>query len=267
MNRVELIEKITERKEFSQLPKEDVSLALSKFEKKNLNDYQKVKLTRQLLRKIFSSFSSRKIFSSKEKSIDWYFSKHKSTKERSPFYKEIYSRCLKDFKKVSVIDLGAGINGLSYSFFSEGGLQTNYAGVEGIGQFVNLMNEFFKENDFFKNARAYHLSLFNLDRIKEIIQKQKNPRVIFLFKVIDSLEVLKRDYSKDLLTEIVPLCDRLVLSFATKSLGSRKRFGAQRGWILKFIKENFEILDDFEINGERYISFRKNSSDIKRYPN
>jgi len=37
----------------------------------------------------------------------------------------------------------------------------------------------------------------------------------------------------------------------------RKRFLVNRNWILDFIKENFEILDDFEIGGERYLCFKK----------
>jgi len=78
-----------------------------------------------------------------------------------------------------------------------------------------------------------------------------------LFKVIDSLEVIERNYSKKLLEEIVPLVDKVVLSFATRSLGKRSKFNVQRSWIKKFINENFELLEDFEIGGERYFSFRK----------
>lgn len=270
MDKQELIKKITEKKEFSQLPREDVELALEKFEKKNLNDYQKMKLTRQLLRKVFSSFSSRKVFSSKiksektspassqskEKEVEWYLLKHKSTKERYEYYNEIYSRCLKGFKSCSVIDLGAGINGLSYGFFSCSGFKVNYTAIEAIGQFVELMNGFFKKNKISKQAKAYHFSLFNLKKIKEILEAQNKPRVIFLFKVVDSLEIIKRDYSKELLKEISIFSDRVIVSFATKSLGSRKKFSAQRKWIINFITNNFETLDDFEINGERYVSFK-----------
>jgi len=42
--------------------------------------------------------------------------------------------------------------------------------------------------------------------------------------VIDSLEVIERNYSKKLLKEIVPLVDLVVLSFATRSLGKRSKF-------------------------------------------
>ena len=90
-----------------------------------------------------------------------------------------------------------------------------------------------------------------------MVEKVKILRIIFLFKVLDSLEMLERDYSKKLLKEIAPLADKVVISFATRSMIKRKRFLVNRNWILDFIKENFEILDDFEIGGERYLCFKK----------
>ncbi|MBI2043485.1 hypothetical protein HYT25_03800 [Candidatus Pacearchaeota archaeon] len=288
-----LYKKIIAKKEFSQLPKKDVLMALEKFEKKNLNDWQKIKMTRGFLRKIYSSFSSRKVFSTKGKNVEWYLMKHKSSKERFPYYNEIYERIFPKRGKFSIVDLGAGINGLrflinlsrlptpdhlatpltyglsreiarppqgknvnEYTFSKKMTSRIiNYIGVEAIGQFVELMNGFFKKNK--KNWNAIHASLFELEKVGELIKKQKKPRIILLLKVIDSLEVMKRDYSKILIKEIAPLSDRIVVSFATRSLGMRKKFSAQRAWILKFIAENFEILDDFEIGGERYVVFEK----------
>src|SRR3989344_545994 len=110
----ELYEKITQKKEFSKIPRKDVEAAMEKFEKKNLNDWQKAKMTRQFLRKIYSSFSSRKVFSSKGKSAEWYLMKHKSSKERFPYYNEVYERIFPKTGKFSVLDLGAGINGISF---------------------------------------------------------------------------------------------------------------------------------------------------------
>ena len=80
---------------------------------------------------------------------------------------------------------------------------------------------------------------------------------MFLLKVIDSLEVMKRDYSKEIIKEIIGFSDRFVLSFATRSLGKGKKFSVNRGWILNFIKENYLVLNDFELGGERYLIFSK----------
>lgn len=257
MDKKELLDKIIEKKEFSQLPKKDVEIAFAKFDKKDLNEYQKLKLTRNFLRRIYSSFSSRKLLGDvKDKDVEWILNKHKSTKERYEVYDEIYCKIFSgiNWKEFSVIDLGAGINGLSYNFMKKYG-KINYLGVEAIGQLVELMNNYFTASKI--KARAVQESLFNVEEIKELIKKEKFPKILFLFKVIDSLEMMERDYSKKLLLEIVPLADRVVLSFATRSLGKRSKFVVQRGWITRFIDDNFKMLDDFELGGERYLIFEK----------
>lgn len=117
------------------------------------------------------------------------------------------------------------------------------------------MNFYFKQKKI-KNANAIHLSLFELEKVKEIIKKTKKPKVVFLFKVVDSLEMLERDYSKKLLNEIVPLADKIVVSFAMRSMIKRRKFFAKRNWIVDFVEDKFCVLDDFEIGSERYIVFQ-----------
>ncbi|MGD9276657.1 MAG: hypothetical protein PVJ67_05775 [Candidatus Pacearchaeota archaeon] len=258
MKKEELIKKITEKKEFSKLPKKDVELVYEKFDKRNINDYQKLKLSRQFLRRLFSSFSSRKLLGEnvleKGNNLNWFLGKHKSTKERFENYKQVYEKCFFDLGKFNLIDLGSGINGLSYEYFKK--YIKSYLGVEAVGQLATLQNNYFKKNKI-KNARVVHESLFEIEKVKGIIQKVSEPRVIILFKVMDSLELLKRNYTRELLKEIVLMSERVILSFATKSMGSRKKFSVQRGWIINFIKENFNLEKDFEINGERYLVFCK----------
>lgn len=272
-----MIKKITQKKEFSELPEKDVELAFEKFDKDRNADYQKLKLTRNFLRRIYSSFGSRKLLSPKDKHAGWFLMKHKSTKERLPYYCEIYNRIFEDLKKdgFSVIDLGAGVNGLSYNhmiccrakhcfgkfpkedskLYCVPRLKINYVGVEAIGQLVDLMNRYFKKHEL--NAKAVHESLLELDKIKKIIKRMKKPKIVFMFKVVDSLELLQRNYTKEFLLEIVPLCDKVVLSFATRSLGRRTKFSATRGWLLKFISENFDVIDNFEYAAEKYVVFKK----------
>lgn len=271
MNKQELIQKIISKREFSQLPEKDVELAFAKFEKRQVSDEEKIRATRELLHKVFGAFASKKILSPKNKNEEWILRKHLSTRERLPYYYEIYNKILFEYKnkKISIIDLGAGVNRFSYKYFRKIGVKVNYLAIESVGQLVNLMNNYFEKNKLRPhsvqsdssgsriNARAIHESLFNLEEIKEIIQKIEKPRIIFLFKVLDSLEMVKRDYSKELLQEITSLADKIVISFATASMIKRKRFKVQRYWILDFIKDNFEILNDFEIGGERYIAFKK----------
>jgi hypothetical protein len=266
---IEIVNRIREKREFSQLPEKDIELAYQQFEKRQTSEEEKIKLTKELLRKLFSAFVSKKLLSLKEKNEEWILRKHISTKERLPYYGQIYKRILKDGKKASIIDLGAGINGFSYGFFKKIKANVNYTAIESVGQLVDLMNFYFKKNKLngrphstqsrssTSQAKAIHLSLFEKDKVLKIIKKEKKPRIIFLFKVIDALEDLKRDYSKELLLEIMPLADKIAVSFATKSLGNRQSFSAKRNWILGFIQENFNVLDDFELGGERYVLFKE----------
>lgn len=249
-------QQIIAKKEFSQLPKKDVELAFSHFENKVCSDAEKIRLTRRLLFDVFGAFTSYKLFNSKNKTVEWILKKHISTRERFPYYKKIYLKILKNLpKKISVIDLGCGVNGFSYDFFNKIGKSVNYIGVESIGQLVDLSNYYFKKNKL--KGMCYHLSLFELEKIKKLIKKQLGQKIVFLFKTLDSLEMLQRNYSKKLLKEIVGLVDKIVVSFATKSLFSKKQFFAKRKWLVNFIKDNFEMLDDFELGGERYIIFSK----------
>ena len=169
------------------------------------------------------------------------------------YYPRLYEKLFNGLKNCSLIDLGSGINGLSYKFFPKK-TKVDYVSIEGVGQLVDLMNFYFKKNKL--NAKAIHESLFNIERIKKLIEECKKPRIIFLFKVIDSLEMVERDYSKKLLNEITPLCEKVVVSFATRSMIRKDKFKVNRKWIINFIEENFKLLENFEMGNERYIVFK-----------
>jgi len=251
----EIFNKIRGKREFSQLPEKDIEMAYEQFSKRQASEEDKIILTKELLRKIFSAFISKKLLSLKEKEPEWILRKHISTRERLDYYKEIYQRIFKEHKKASVIDLGAGINGFSYNYFKEMGIEVNYTAIESVGQLVELMNFYFKKKKL--EGRGIHQSLFELEKVKKIILAEKKPRVVFLFKVIDALESLKPNYSKELISEVAKISDKIVVSFATKSLGSREKFKANRNWISEFIYENFKVSDDFELGGERYLIFNR----------
>ena len=251
----EIYEKIISKKEFSKLPKKDVERIFGIFEKRETTDSEKIKLTRDLLRKVYFAFGSLKLLNPKiidKKGVDEILKKHISTAERFDHYSELYDKLLKDFKKVKVVDLGAGINGLSYKYFNQ---KVDYVGFEAVGQLVELMNYYFKKEKI--SGKAYHESLFELEKIEKLIKNVKGKKIVFLFKTLDSLEMLEKNYSKKLLKEIVPLVDRVVVSFATRSLISKKKFKVKRYWFENFAEKEFNVLEDFELGGERYIVLGK----------
>jgi len=249
-----ILEEIRKKRELSEISKKDIEMAYFRFKEMEINDEEKIILTKELLRKCFNSFTSKKLLSLKDKPPEWILRKHISTKERLPFYKEVYKKIFKNFKKVSVIDLGAGVNGWSYGFFPKD-IKINYLGIESVGQLVDLTNFYFKKNKI--SGKVFHESLFEKEKVKKIIKEQEEPRIIFMFKLIDSLEMLDRNYSKELILEFIGLGKFIVLSFATKTLRGKKPFFAKRNWIVNFIKENFKILDSFEFGGEKYFVFCK----------
>lgn len=244
------VEKVMAKREFSALPREDVLRAFFHFSRRQVSDKEKIRLTRELLHKVYGSFVSPKLLSVKDKDFSWMLRKHLSTRERLPFYAELYKRLVHSGE--TVFDLGCGINGFSFSYFPSG---VSYVGVEAVGQLVTQMNSYFARKDFC--SRAVHASLFDISFLQKLLTKERGKKVIFLFKVIDSLEMLERDFSKKLLLALVPLAERVVVSFATRSMISRRRFSVQRFWIFSFLQKHFSLLDDFVLGDERYLVFCK----------
>ncbi len=255
MNQLEIFQKIMQKKEFSKLPIKDIEMAFGHFEKRQVSEEEKIRLTRELLHKVFGAFTSEKLLSPKNKEPEWILRKHLSTKERLQYYKEVYTQILGGFKEATILDLGAGVNGFSFDYLKEISPKAKYVCIEAIGQLVDLANSYFDKEKL--NAKAIHMSLFELERLKDLIKKTSGKKVVFLFKTLDSLEMLERDYSKKLLKEITPLADMVAVSFATRSMIKGQKFKAKRNWIIGFIGENFKILDDFELGEERYLLFER----------
>lgn len=252
----EVIDKIMAKKEFSDLPRQDVETVYSFFDKGEYLIEERVKLTRNLLRKMYTAFLSDKLFTLKDKDVDWFLKKHISTKERMDHYEEVYKKCFKNLKKeLTVFDLGCGINGFSYHYFKNLGFKIKYIGTEPVGQLVKLQNDYFEKSKL--NARVEKISLFELKKNLDLIKNEKGRKVLFLFKTLDSLEMIKKDYSKEVLHCLVPLVDRVIISWATRSLISRKKFFADRSWLKDFVGQEFKILDEFEIGNENYLVFSK----------
>ena len=170
-------------------------------------------------------------------------------------YEEVYKKILLGMEETPmIIDFGSGINGFSFEYFKKVGFDVEYLGIEPVGQLVDLQNNYFKKNKIY-DARCVKVSLFDLEKIKKEIKETKSYRVAFFFKVLDSLEMLKKDYSKEVLKELMPFFEQGVISFATRSLISKKKFRVERKWLTNFLKENFFIIDEFEIGCEKYIVF------------
>jgi len=237
----ELVAKVQEKKEFKELPESLIEKVLLLKEIVKLQDEEKIKQARALLRKYFTVFLSNKITKGKLGSEEL-LKRHISSKNRD--YAGLYKRIIGNEK--TIIDLGAGLNGLSI-----GGIGKKYVAVEATRVLVEIMNNYFKQNKI--PAEATWEDLFNLNKILEIVKNTEKPRAIWVFNIIDALEYLERDYSKKLLLELKNQAEKIIISWPTQSLQKQKKFKAKRFWILNFLEENFNILDEFEANGEKFI--------------
>ncbi|MFW5847146.1 MAG: hypothetical protein ACOCUU_03245 [Nanoarchaeota archaeon] len=265
MNKKEIISKVKEKKEFSQITDKDIEKVYLLFEKRQTSDEEKIKLIRKTLHETFTSTLSQKLLNSNivnKKSPEEILKKHISTKERFDYYEEFYSRILMNFEnqRVCIFDLGAGINGLSFKYLREINSKISYIGIETVNQLVELINYYFK-NKGFENARVINESLFNLDKIIRYIKNPKENKIIFLFKVIDSLERIERNYSKKLIRKIFSCLnknDKVIVSFAISSLVKNKKFKVKRYWFENFLKqEKIQIVEDFILGNERYLVLKR----------
>jgi tRNA G37 N-methylase Trm5 len=250
----QIIQKIREKKEFSYLPVSIVERVLNLKEVEREKGILKIKKSREILRKYYTVFLSNKLMKGKI-SDDEILKKHFSSKNRN--YKEIYSRIITGSEMV-IIDLGAGVNGFSFKYIKERNKNVKYIGIEALLPFVELMNKYFKKNKL--NGEAICFDLFDLEEVRERIKNSAEPRTILLFNVIDALESFEWNYSKKLLLEIKKEMgdeDRIVISFPTKSLSGKTRFKAKREWILDFLRENFVLISDFEMNDERFVAVKR----------
>ena len=243
-NKMNVIEEIKKKREFSGLPNSVVE-RIARIKKED------VKESRALLRKYFGVFLTNRILKGKL-SADEMLEAHMSSKKRD--YEKFYGEIFSGASLVgSVIDLGAGVNGFTFPYLHENYGIGEYYGIEAVGQLVDRLNIFFDEEGWGEIANAVWLDLFDVDEIVKILKKCSKPRVVFMFQVVDALENLERDFSKKFILEISKECEKIILSLPIESLGGRKKFKVQRKWLIDFLKENFEVEKDFEMNGERVL--------------
>ena len=107
MNKEEILNEVKSKRDFSKISEEDILLAYSKFERRQCSEEEKIRLTRDLLRKVYSAFTSGKLLSLKDKEEEWFLRKHLSTRERLNYYPDLYKNIFKDIdRSVLVLDFG-----------------------------------------------------------------------------------------------------------------------------------------------------------------
>ena len=168
---------------------------------------------------------------------------HHSTQERLPFYPEMYEQIFRlTGTPRSILDLGAGLNPLSYPFMNLH--HVRYTAVELTEEDCRFLQDYF----------AMMRPVSPLEGQAVVADLTKPPEfsavdVCFLFKILDTLETLRFDASRALLPHIQ--AKHLVVSFPTRTLCGRKPIRS-RGWFLKLLREFKCVPKVLDFQNERF---------------
>ncbi len=148
---------------------------------------------------------------------------HRSTKERLKDYEKIYEAITKEAGELeSVLDISAGINPVSLVYSKQ---PSEYIATELAQDDVNFLNKYFKIMKI--NGIAIQADLLN-------VKKFPKTKICFLFKVLDNLETLKRNESKNLLKKIP--AEYIIVSFPKITISGKKLNTKRLIWFNKIVK-------------------------------
>ncbi|MBS3163650.1 hypothetical protein J4427_03085 [Candidatus Woesearchaeota archaeon] len=163
------------------------------------------------------------------------FKEHPSVKERLVYYKEIYHKIFSiTGKPKKILDIGCGLNPMSYKYL---GYKPYYYAADISNYDVSKVYQFFRVNKI--RGRAF---TFNL--IDDPCSKLPIVDVCFLFKVLESLEAIKKGISESIIKGL--RCDWIVVSFSKKQISGLKIRKAGRSWfrrILGKLKLHYVVFD------------------------
>lgn len=174
-------------------------------------------------------------------------SAHKSSAERLDFYPEIYEKIFScTGKPKSILDLACGLNPLSFPWM--GLKKVKYFAYELTEEDSNFIQSYFNiMKPFSLDGKAFAADIMKLRQLPKT-------DVCFLFKVLDSLEDLEKDYSKNLLKKIP--AKFMIVSFPTMSIGGKNPIKL-RGWFFRMIRELNYKAESFEIENEIFYIVKK----------
>ncbi len=267
----ELVEDILAKKELRSLDKEIAEEFLSDFFQKNKDVKEKlenksfnrrseeykqtVKEIRRKLREIYGVFIERN-YSKRDELLANLNEKnskdltrellllHTSTRERLPYYEEIFKKTLTiTGRGKSILDLACGLNPLSYFFL---GYKPKYIASDISSKDLDFIDKFFRKTKI--KGKTIRIDLVNETKKLEDVPCD----ICFILKTLDSLETRKRNVSRDIIKKIKSKW--IVVSFPKTSLGGTKKIGnSRRNWFINFLKSDKYIYENFETENELFL--------------
>ncbi len=240
-----LINKIKSKK-YSSLSNEIIEQEINNFlrKKPKAKDKEIIKEVKTRLHKIYGSFQINKKkkrdtlleeLKNDPSSIELHrkiLETNLSTKERLKAYNTLYYRIFQiTGQPKSILDVGSGINPISYPFLE---CTPKYTSIEIDKEDVDFVNEYFK----IKNIKGEAiLKAINKDTINELPKTD----ITFLFKIIDPLEIRKGHKFSEMLLKGLK-SKFIVASFSTKTISNKMMKYPRRGWFEKLLTRiNFKF--------------------------
>jgi hypothetical protein len=181
---------------------------------------------------------------------------HKSTRERLPYYNDIYSKVFSIINiknKKRIVDLGSGLNPLSYIYMKKYFEPGEYNAVELNAGDCGIIRKYFEIMGI--KGKAFNIDLSKEENLKKIPKGD----IVFIFKLLDSLETQNYNISHNLfdflITNNYPC---LVVSFPTKTLGGKNRIDIyKRKWFEKIIDTYSIKSTSFQVPNEKFYILTK----------
>lgn len=232
--------------------------------KKNKIDKQIIKDIRARLHRLYSSYQTKKKNKrnlyleeleqaiNQDKNLDEITKKLLSitisTKERLENYKEIYEKIFKITGKPRIIiDLGSGLNPLSYHFMNLN--QLIYYAYEIDIEDIEFLNNYFEIiKPLGLIGKAEILDVRNLEQVSNLPYSD----IVFMFKLIDLIDEKNKKTSEQLIKNLFEKNKTkfIVTSFATKTLTGRKmNLPKRKGFELMLQRINLKF-ETFSTNNE-----------------
>lgn len=144
---------------------------------------------------------------------------HKSTRERSSIYPEIYKKIFKiTGAPKTILDVSCGLNPLTYKYLKN----IKFIVTELTKKDCEFLKEYFRKNKI--NAEVLQMDLFE----KNIFPKAD---ICFLFKILD---LLPRKKSEEIITSID--CKYIIASFSLIDIHGRRMNYPLQGWFQRMLK-------------------------------
>ncbi|MFA5175817.1 MAG: hypothetical protein WC413_00970 [Candidatus Nanoarchaeia archaeon] len=174
------------------------------------------------------------------------FKEHPSTKSRIIYYKYIYKKIFEiTGKPKKILDLGCGLNPLSYEYL---GCNPFYYAADISNTELKIVNNYFKENKIKGET-------FTFNMVDSSYKDLPKVDVCFLFKVLEELELIKRDISEKVIKEIK--ADWIIASFSKVTLGGKPIKKMWRVWFEKIIKKLGLYYVIFDVGDEIFFVIKK----------